>query len=55
MKKSILSHGDPKVLEAKRIVEIKALSYLQRLERLMTMLELSYKLRTAEKIQVKKP
>ena len=53
MEKSILNHGDPKVLEAKRITEIKGLSYLERLERLMAILELSYKLKTAQKIQIK--
>lgn len=53
MKKAVLNCGTPKELEAKRIVEIKSLSYLERLERLMAILEVSYMLKTAQKIQSK--
>ncbi len=45
-----LNHGQPEKLEAKRIAEIKLLSYLERLERLMTIIEISYKLKNAPKI-----
>lgn len=48
------NHAPPKVLEAKRIAEIKSLSYLERLERLMAILEVSYMFKTAKKIQSKK-
>lgn len=54
MKKSVLSFGTPKELEANRIAEIRSLSYLQRLERLMVLIEVSYTLRTAKVIQSKK-
>jgi hypothetical protein len=54
MKKAVLNCGTPKELEAKRIVEIKSRSYLERLERLMAHLEVSYMLKTAQKIQSKK-
>jgi hypothetical protein len=54
MKKAVLNCGTPKELEAKRIVEIKSLSYLERLERLMAHLDVSYMLKTAQKIQSKK-
>jgi hypothetical protein len=53
MKKSVLNHGSPEVLEAKRVAEIKSLTHLERLERLMAILEISYLLKTAPKIQVK--
>ncbi len=54
MKNNLLSFGTPKELEAKRIAEIKSLSYLERLERLMVIIELSYTLKTARVIQSKK-
>jgi len=54
MKKSVLSFGSPQDLEAKRIAEIKSLSYLERLERLMSLIEISYTLKTAKVIQSKK-
>ncbi|WP_165930083.1 hypothetical protein [Flavobacterium sandaracinum] len=54
MKKVFLNCGAPEELEAKRIVEIKSLSYLERLERLMAILEVSYLIKTAKKIQSKK-
>jgi len=54
MKKNVLSFGTPKELEANRIAEIKSLSYLERLERLMALIEVSYMLKTAKVIQSKK-
>ena len=49
-----LNHGPPEVLEAKRLAEIKSLSYVERLERLMVLIEISYMIRTAPKINSKK-
>lgn len=46
--------GSPKKLEANRIAEIKKLSHLERLERLMVIIEVSYLIRTSSKIQFKK-
>lgn len=43
-----------KAMEKKRIAEIKSLSYLERLERMMAIIEVSYMLRTATKIQYKR-
>lgn len=54
MVKGILNHGSPEVLEAKRIAEIKSLSYVERLERLFAIIEVSYMMRNAAKIQNKK-
>ncbi|MBS7253052.1 hypothetical protein [Flavobacterium branchiicola] len=54
MKDVLLNFGTPKELEAKRIAEIKSLSYLERLERLMVIMEVSYTLKTAKIIQSKK-
>ena len=54
MSKVILHHGNPTELEAKRIAEIKSLSYAERLERLMAIIEVSYALKNAPKIYRKK-
>ncbi|WP_165828882.1 hypothetical protein [Flavobacterium sp. HTF] len=54
MKPVKLNFGTPEELENKRIDEIKSLSYLERLERLMAIIEVSYMLKTAKKIQSKK-
>jgi hypothetical protein len=54
MKNTTLRFGTPEELEAKRIAEIKSLSYLERLERLMAIIEVSYTLKTAKVIQSKK-
>lgn len=54
MKNTALRFGTPEELEAKRIAEIKSLSYLERLERLMAIIEVSYTLKTAKVIQSKK-
>jgi hypothetical protein len=54
MKKNVLNFGTPQELEANRIAEIKSLSYLERLERLMAIIEVSYMLKTAKVIQSKK-
>lgn len=52
--KAKLNHAHPDILEAARIKEIKALSYLERLERLMAIIEISYALKNALKIYPKK-
>jgi hypothetical protein len=49
-----LNHGHPDVLEQQRIQEIRSLTYLQRLERLFAILELSFKLQQAAKISERK-
>lgn len=54
MKKTVLSFGAPKDLEAKRTAEIKSLSHLERLERLIAIIEVSYALKTGKVIQFKK-
>lgn len=54
MKKDILSFGTPKELKASRIVEMKSLSYVERLERLMVIIDVSYWLKNARTIQAKK-
>jgi hypothetical protein len=53
MEKSILNHGSPEVLEAKRIAEVKSLSYVERLERLFAIIEVSYLMRNAANFQIK--
>ncbi|WP_394758393.1 hypothetical protein [Flavobacterium sp.] len=53
MRSSKLNYGDPKSLENKRLDEIKKLSYLERLERLFAILEVTYMLKTAKKVQFK--
>lgn len=40
--------------ENERILEVQSLSYIERLERLMKLIELSYQLKTAKIIQIKK-
>ena len=50
MKPAKLNHGKPEKLEAKRIAEIQSLTYAERLERLMAIIEISYKLKNAPKI-----
>lgn len=54
MKNISLNFGNPKELEAKRIAEIKSLSYVERLERLMAIIEVSYTLKSGKVIQFKK-
>ena len=49
MKEGKLNHMSPEAAEARRREEMKAQSYLERLERLMVLQELSFKLRTAKK------
>jgi hypothetical protein len=53
MEKFVLNYGSPEVLEAKRIAEIKSLSDVERLERLFTIIEVSYMMRNAAKKQNK--
>jgi hypothetical protein len=52
MHKSKLHYASPEIQEEKRIAEIKSLSYLERLERLMAILEISYMLTSAKKKQI---
>jgi hypothetical protein len=54
MKDIELKFGTPQEFEAVRILEIKSLSYVQRLERLMAIIEISHALKTAKIIQSKK-
>jgi hypothetical protein len=53
MGSSKLNHDNPKSLENKRLAEIKKLSYVERLERLFAILEVTYMLQTAKKVQFK--
>lgn len=53
MGSSKLNHDNPKSLENKRLSEIKKLSYAERLERLFAILEVTYMLQTAKKVQFK--
>lgn len=50
MKPAKLNHDKPEKLEEKRIAEIQSLTYAERLERLMAIIEISYKLKNAPKI-----
>lgn len=50
MRTAVLNHDTPEKLEAQRIAEIQSLTYRQRLERLMAIIEISYKLKNAPKI-----
>lgn len=50
MKESNFNHDKPKNLEAKRIAEIKKLTYAERLERFLKLMELSYALKNAPKV-----
>jgi len=54
MKPAKLNHDKPEKLEAKRIAEIQSLTYAERLERLMAIIEISYKLKNAPKISSSK-
>lgn len=40
--------------EKERVLEVQSLTYIERLERLMKLIELSYQLKTAKIIQIKK-
>ena len=40
--------------EKERVLEVQSLSYTERIERLMKLIELSYQLKTAKIIQIKK-
>jgi hypothetical protein len=53
MQASKLNNAHPKILEQQRIAEIKSLSYLERLERLMAILEVSYMLKKGIKVEPK--
>jgi len=49
MKNVKLNHADPRVMEARYIEEARQLTYQQRFEKLMAIIELSYLLKTAKK------
>lgn len=49
MGKSKLNHAHPKVMEARYIEEARRMTYQQRFEKLMVLIELSYLLKTAKK------
>jgi hypothetical protein len=49
MEKIKLNHAHPSVMEARHIWEARQLTYQQRFEKLMAIIELSYLLRTAKK------
>ena len=46
-----LNHEEPTIMEARYIAEIKKMSSQQRFEKLMAIIEISYLLRNAKKIQ----
>jgi hypothetical protein len=48
MEKSILNHCSPEVHEARRIAEMKALSYEERIKRLLALIEISFKIKNAK-------
>jgi hypothetical protein len=50
MKAIILNHAHPSKMEARYIEEIKKLNPQERFEKLMTIIEISYLLKTAKKI-----
>ncbi len=43
-----LNFASPEILEARRIAEIKALSYEARIKRLFALIEISFKIRNAK-------
>lgn len=49
MGKVKLNHADPKLMEARYIKETKQLTYQQRFEKLIAIIELSYMLKNAKK------
>jgi hypothetical protein len=53
METAIVYHPSPEILEARRIAEIKALSYEERIKRLLALIEISFKIRNASKAQLK--
>jgi hypothetical protein len=54
MKNVKLNHAHPKVMEARYIEEARQLTYQQRFEKLMAIIELSYLLKTAKKYSNRK-
>lgn len=46
-----LNYSNPEEKEAKRIAEVKSLSYLERLERLMAILEISFLVKNGTKMK----
>ena len=51
MKATKLNNESPEVKEAKRIAEIKKLSYEERLHRMLVLMEVSYALKNAPRIE----
>jgi hypothetical protein len=49
MEKAKLNHAHPKLMEARYIEEARQMTYQQRYEKLMSIIELSYILKTAKK------
>ena len=49
MKSIKLNHGQPSIMEARYIEEIKKMSAQERFEKLMAIIEISYLLKTAKK------
>lgn len=54
MEKNKINESGINTVESKRIVNVKSMSYLERLERLMITIEVSYTLRIANEIPFKK-
>lgn len=46
-------HAAPEVLEAKRIAEIQSLTYVERMERLFVLIEISWMMKNAKRIYQK--
>lgn len=53
MEKLKLNHASPIILEAKRVAEIKNLTYAERLERLSALIKISYMLKSAKRVETK--
>lgn len=53
MEISKLNYASPEVHEARRIAEMKALSYEERIKRLLALIEVSFKIRSEAKSQLK--
>lgn len=49
MEKGKITYADPHIIEEKRIKEVRSLSYLERLERLFVLIDVSQRLQKASK------
>ena len=54
MKTKNINHSSPIVLEAQRAIEVKNLTYIERLERLSALIKVSYMLKNAKRIATMK-